>query len=150
LKESEEVSMAGKAIIAAYDGSGPAIQALQWAADLARAAQATVVAVYVVPPYAFPADFYGQGLDDLVAQHRAWAQKLLEEALEKLRERGCEARSELLLGGAADEIAHLAEVQDAWMVVVGSRGRGGVSRTLLGSVADRLVHVCKKPVLVVR
>jgi len=34
-------------------------------------------------------------------------------------------------------------------VVVGSRGRGAVTRVLLGSVADRLVHICKIPVLVV-
>ena len=36
------------------------------------------------------------------------------------------------------------------LVVVGSKGRGAVSRVLIGSVTDRLVHICKRPILVVR
>ncbi len=41
-------------------------------------------------------------------------------------------------------------LSDADLVVVGSKGRGAVSRMLVGSVTDRLVHISKKPVLVVR
>ena len=46
--------------------------------------------------------------------------------------------------------AQLAEDEGFDLVVVGCRGRNAVARMFLGAVADRLVHVCKKPVLVVR
>ena len=53
-------------------------------------------------------------------------------------------------GPPAERIAELAEADGYDLVVVGSRGRNAVARLFLGSVADRLVHICKKPVLVSR
>jgi nucleotide-binding universal stress UspA family protein len=47
-------------------------------------------------------------------------------------------------------LAELAESGNFDLVVVGSKGRGAVSRMLVGSITDRLVHICKRPVLVVR
>ncbi|MHB8873062.1 MAG: universal stress protein [Myxococcaceae bacterium] len=139
-----------KKILAAYDGSNQALAALQMAADFARALEAKLVVVYVVPPYTFPVDFYGQGVADLTQQHRAWAEQMLDKAVKDFRERGYALEPLLLNGGPAEEITRAAEADDVWLVVVGSSGRGAVSRVLLGSVADRVVHLCKKPVLVVR
>jgi nucleotide-binding universal stress UspA family protein len=45
-------------------------------------------------------------------------------------------------------LARAAEEWDAQLVVVGSRGQGLVRRVMLGSVSDRLVHICTRPVLV--
>ena len=53
-------------------------------------------------------------------------------------------------GAPAVTLAELARTGDVDMVVVGHRGRGGIARVLLGSVADRLVQISPKPVLVVR
>ena len=55
-----------------------------------------------------------------------------------------------VLGPAAETISELADAEGYDLVVVGSTGKGAVKRMLLGSVADRLVHTCTKPVLVVR
>jgi nucleotide-binding universal stress UspA family protein len=56
----------------------------------------------------------------------------------------------ILRGSPAETLADTAERLGFEVVVVGSRGRGTVARMLLGSVADRLVHICKKPVIVAR
>ena len=55
-----------------------------------------------------------------------------------------------LEGPVAESIAKVAEDDGYDLVIVGSRGRNAVARLFLGSVADRLVHICQKPVLVVR
>ena len=55
-----------------------------------------------------------------------------------------------LRGSPGEALAELAESGHYDLVVVGSKGRGAVSRMLVGSITDRLVHICKRPVLVVR
>ena len=55
-----------------------------------------------------------------------------------------------LEGPIAERVAETAEQDGFDLVVVGSRGRNAVARVFLGSVADRLVHICKKSVLVAR
>jgi len=59
-------------------------------------------------------------------------------------------RVHLRLGSAAEEVAQLAADLDADLVVVGTHGRRGVRRFLLGSVAEGTVRLCHCPVLVVR
>ncbi len=54
------------------------------------------------------------------------------------------------VGAAADEIAHFAAAIDADLVIVGTHGRKGFGRLLLGSVAERTVRLCGCPVQVVR
>jgi nucleotide-binding universal stress UspA family protein len=53
-------------------------------------------------------------------------------------------------GPPAATLADLAQKGNVDLVVVGHRGRGALARALMGSVADRLVQICTKPVLVVR
>jgi len=53
-------------------------------------------------------------------------------------------------GVPASALADLAARLNVDLVVVGHRGRGGIKRMLMGSVADRLVQICSKPVTVVR
>jgi nucleotide-binding universal stress UspA family protein len=74
----------------------------------------------------------------------------LESAVQRESRWGFEPQTELLEGHPVETLAQRASEQDVDMVVVGHRGRGAVARALLGSVADGLVQVCSKPVLVVR
>jgi nucleotide-binding universal stress UspA family protein len=55
-----------------------------------------------------------------------------------------------LNGTPAERLTDLAEAEGVDLIVVGSKGRGAVSRMLIGSTSDRLIHISKKPVLVVR
>jgi hypothetical protein len=55
-----------------------------------------------------------------------------------------------LVGAPAEAIADHSRGEEVWAVVVGAKGHSAVGRVLLGSVADRLVHICNRPVLVVR
>ncbi|MDQ3791148.1 MAG: universal stress protein [Actinomycetota bacterium] len=60
------------------------------------------------------------------------------------------AEAHLRLGGVADEIVGLADELEAGLVVVGSRGRGRIRRTLAGSVSESVFRDAHCPVMVVR
>jgi nucleotide-binding universal stress UspA family protein len=90
--------------------------------------------------------------DEKMRQHaQAAASQLLEEQVQKIKEAGGEiAQAYPKFGQPYAEIVHLAEELDAGIVVVGSRGAGGVRKALLGSVSDSVVRHAHCPVLVVR
>jgi nucleotide-binding universal stress UspA family protein len=83
-------------------------------------------------------------------------EELKEESGEMLRkltwqvklEGGTVAGAHLRMGGVAEEIVNLAEDLGAHLTVMWSRGRGGISRLLIGSVSDLVVRHAHCPVLV--
>ncbi len=140
-----------KKILMAMDGSEPAFKAMGVAADLARSLKAKLTLGYVrYIPIAYPAEFAGTGVDAFEEEERQWGMQMLKDAERRASELGVTSDNIVLSGSPAEALADWAGSQEYDLVVVGSRGRGAVTRVLLGSVADRLVHICKTPVLVVR
>ncbi|MBL8911739.1 MAG: universal stress protein [Archangium sp.] len=130
-------------ILVAVDGSDAAIHAARKALELsADVTLATVVTPLFVPvEVAFDASAFQE--EALKA-----AELLLANAAKEL---GKPALSRVCLQGSVAEcIADYADAHHFDLIAVGSKGRGAVSRVLLGSNTDRLVHIAKKPVLVVR
>ena len=79
------------------------------------------------------------------------AQKVLDAEVEKVEAAsGTVAQVHLRMDWAAAEIVNLAEEIEAGLVVLGSRGQGGVKRALLGSVSYSVIRHAHCPVLVVR
>lgn len=137
-----------KKILVAIDDSEPSLKAARMAVELAAATGAKLMLVHSVVPVALPADFYGVASVEFERQASKEGEDLLARMAEQLG--GGRVERRLLRGPAAEAVAEVAEELGIDMVVVGSRGRGAVARVLLGSVADRLIHISKKPVLVVR
>src|SRR5687768_4418192 len=83
---------------------------------------------------------------------RREAQEVLDDQVRKIEEAGgTVAIAHVKMGERRDEaIVHLAEEIGADMIVIGSRGFGGLNRALLGNVADSVVRHAHCPVLVVR
>ncbi len=77
-------------------------------------------------------------------------ERLATDAAERLRAAGRDARSWLREGDAATEIVAVARQQGAELIVLGSRGRTGLTRLLLGSVARNVVSGSEASVLIVR
>jgi nucleotide-binding universal stress UspA family protein len=79
------------------------------------------------------------------------ARRLLDTQAEEVRGAGGNvARAHLRVGRSDEEIIALAEEIGAGLIAMGSRGRGGIRRTLMGSVSDSVVRHAHCPVMVVR
>jgi len=137
-------------ILVAVDGSESSMKGLKAATELSRATGAALLLTYVIPPVALPVPVSPEISERLEDGERAHADFVVNRSLSEASDHDIQADGVILRGAQAEALADAAEARDCSMVVIGSRGRGGVARVLLGSVADRLVHICKKPVLVVK
>jgi nucleotide-binding universal stress UspA family protein len=81
---------------------------------------------------------------------RGRATEMLENWAEDARRKGLSVRLALRTGVPWQEIVDLATDERADLVVIGTYGRSGMNRLLLGSVADRVVRLAPCPVLTVR
>jgi nucleotide-binding universal stress UspA family protein len=139
-------------IVVGVDGSEHATAALEWAALMAKGFGSEVVAVFAIsPPVYFDTGFSAPTVpvqfDD---EWRAEIKKEFEHVWVKpLSDAGVKYRTEIEDGRAASVILQLADAEEADMVVVGRRGRGGVAELLLGSVSHELVLHSTRPVLVI-
>jgi nucleotide-binding universal stress UspA family protein len=135
-------------ILAGVDGSPESRAAAHKAAELARALGAQLLIAYAVAPFPPHSPLnYVEGWD---LAERKYATELLRELEGTCRREAGTVETTTVAGTAAEALAELARAPDIDLVVVGHRGRGAVERLLLGSVADRLVQISPKPVLVVR
>lgn len=141
-------------ILAAYDGSDVARQALRDASQLARDLHAQLRIVSVVdlgPLYFAPvAGFNVADVEQAVIQQ---TQQELSEAAELARRAGIIAETALLQAAGrrvSDEIIDEATRWPAELIVLGTHGRGGIERLVLGSVAEGVARAAPVPVLLVR
>ncbi|MHB8100783.1 MAG: universal stress protein [Methanosarcina sp.] len=138
-----------KRIMVATDGSRPARKAVETGIDIAKLSGAKIYAVYVVVPTTHSArDF---GWEKAAMEHfRNEGKRATGFVEETAKAAGIEVESVLLEGHPADEVVKFAEQNDIEMIVMGTLGKTGLDRFLLGSVAENVVRHSKIPVLVVR
>ena len=138
-------------IVAATDGSEQSLRAANAAAALARTNDAHLFIVTVVrPPEGWwgivgsppPAESLGNALADA---QRA----VLEKTIGAIDLEGVEYEAVEEVGDPANQLAAFSEANEADLLVIGQRGAGLVERIMVGSVADRVVHIARRPVLVV-
>ena len=137
-------------VLVATDGSPQAALATRKAADIAAKMGSELHVVYVGEiPVVFHPEM--RGYPALYETSQKESQELLDREVERLSADGTNvADSHLKMGRADEEIVALAEELGADMLVVGSRGLGGVKRALMGSISDSVVRHTHCPVLVVR
>jgi nucleotide-binding universal stress UspA family protein len=145
-------------VVAGYDGSPSAANAIEVAARLLPAVRATIVHLWE-PPFASPGlqqrlARQATGLQELIdlleAEGHAEADRLVRRGVLVAQSTGWQADPlvQRSFGGDGHQFARLAEQYAAALTVVGSRGLGGV-QAVLGSMSDLVVHVSPVPVLVV-
>lgn len=137
-------------ILVPTDGSEGVKRAVIHALDLAQNHGATVHAVYVVNTAGFtglPMESSWEGIDEML---RTDAEAALETIRELADARDVPVETRVLEGSPHREIVRYAEQEGCDLVVMGTHGRGGIDRLLLGSVAEKVVRASNVPVMTVR
>ncbi len=139
-------------VIVPLDGSELAESVLPYAAVLSGRMDMSVTLVQVLPPD----DFYTDGYTVIEVQPGAGdrmeadARRYMEGIARQMRDEGLGVAVETVQGKPSFEIAEMARATDHNMIALATHGRSGVSRLLLGSVAEAVVRESGDPVLVVR
>ena len=137
-------------ILLATDGPRDAELARTTAVDMAATSTDSEVHVVTVAP-GYPS--YDIRNPAVVEQLRKQAQDILNEQVEKIEQSGgkvAEKHLRIAERYRAQQIVQVAEYIGAGLIVMGSRGLGGVRRALIGSVSDSVVRHAHCPVMVVR
>jgi nucleotide-binding universal stress UspA family protein len=148
---SEITSKPRRQILIATDGSETANEAADFGIEMVGCSGAKVYAVYVIDttPYrSVPLD-------------KIWSKEVLDEFeqagheatsyVERIgKAAGVEVESRVLKGHPAEKIVSFAEDNNIDMIIMGSLGKGGYERVVLGSVSEKVLRHAKIPVLIVR
>lgn len=139
-------------IIHPSDFSSASRAAFKKAIAIAKADHADLMIVNVISPIVpIPGDGYlsPKMYEDLRASAIAWSQKQLHKLVARAKQARIRAKGFILEGVVPDEIIRFARSKRADVVVMGTHGRSGFKKLLLGSVAGRVVAGARCPVMTV-
>jgi Universal stress protein UspA and related nucleotide-binding proteins len=136
-------------IMIATDGSKQVEKAIKAGIALAKLTGSRLYAIYVISSSGYsPRDFgWQESLKELL---EAEAKKAVSSVEDMGKISGIEVESVILEGHPADEILKFAEQEGMDFIVMGTLGRTGLERFLLGSIAEKVVRHSKIPVMVVK
>ena len=139
-----------KQILVPLDFSECSKKALRYAVALAREHDATITALYVIPPIYGVGEYGGVDYSALEEQARAYSEKELSALIRTEVEGKISADMLVRSGPPAARITEAARDIPADIIVIATHGRTGLKQALMGSVAEQVVRTAPCPVLVVR
>ena len=142
-------------IMVPLDGSKLAEVVLPHVEAIAKGCRAgNVILVRVVEPMLKPTgdDYFPLEEDRklLKFDRKAAAKDYLNQLVRRLKWDGVNIQAEVIVGKAAESLIDYAEKNGVDLIAIATHGRSGISRWVWGSVADRILHSARTPVLVVR
>jgi nucleotide-binding universal stress UspA family protein len=144
---------APKKILVPTDFSEPAEVAFQYAKDIAKQNNSTLVIVHTVEVPIYPGNITTMG-DELMATRKVLFERsdaALGEIAQKLTSEGFKVETKTLYGSnPADEIVGFAQVNRVDLICIATHGRSGWKHLMLGSIAERVLRKALCPVLTVR
>lgn len=135
-------------ILVPTDGSPAAEAAIEHAVDIAAKYDATIHALFVVDSGAYST--LEAGAEIVLGALETEGERAVERVAKIAADAGLDCETSVATGTAYRTIRDYIEEQDIDLVVMGTHGRRGIDRYLLGSVTERVVRTSDVPVLTVR
>jgi len=151
-----------KKILVAFDGSEASKHALDHAVSIAEPFGAEIFVLSVVPRVmmpVFPDEGFGaapitaaQDMSEYQSNMKGIYEKSLNDAKKDINDHFPELKvsTKLMEGRPSNTIVSEAESEEADLIVIGSRGIGGITGWILGSTSRNVVESCTKPILVIK
>lgn len=137
-------------ILVPTDGSPEGRRAVSHAIELATVHDSTVCGLYVINTVSYNGLPMETSWESVTTLLQTDSQAALDEVVDLAEAHGVPVETELAEGSPSTEITQFAEAEDCDLIVMGTHGRGGIDRLLLGSVAEKVVRSARVPVLTVR
>ncbi len=141
-------------VLVAVDGSKPSLNASIYAIDFAKKNEAELIVLCIVSPVTYSQFEYANvgRLREIEKDEKDKAEHDIDKVKQKATENNVKVKTEVLIKytSAVKEIVEYAENNNIDLIVLGSRGRTGFKKLLLGSVANGVVTYSRCPVLVVK
>jgi len=128
------------------DGSEGTEAALENALDIAASYDATVHALYVADTNQYSTAAVDDGTRDVLVEE---GEEIVGEVIDRAEARGVDVEDVVLQGDPYETILDYIEEYEIDMVVMGTHGRRGVERYLIGSLTEKVVRSADVPVLTV-
>ncbi len=139
-----------KRVLLPLDGSALAEQALPHAVAIVERFQAELILLRVLVPLPRPPTAIPSVLQKAEEATMKFAREYLERLVADVQERDVKVQEATTVGRPHLQIIQYAETNKVDLIVMSTRGQSGLSRWLMGSVADRVVRGAGVPVLLVR
>ena len=140
-----------KRILCALDLSEHSKTVANYAGDFAKLTGAQVIAIYAAPTLTQYTGFHvpPNTIDSFVGEIVSGAERSMSDFMAE-NFKGVEAKGQVVVGYAAEEILAMAEKEQVDLIIMGTHGRKGIDRILFGSVAEKVVKSSTCPVLTIR
>jgi len=162
IKKLESLSKKFNKMLVSIDGSKESLDAADYGISLAKLFNAVVTVIHVLPQEirygydsvdAIQPDIPSTPVKGVVELSKQEVQaKLLSKIMEKAKEMDVNLQTDIIVAtrSVASEIVDYADKLDADLIIAGTRGRSGLKRILLGSVASEILRYADCPVLIVK
>ena len=141
-----------KKILFPTDFSGVSKSAMSYIKKLKEGGTETVILLHVIDQRSMQAIDQLAGMNSLELEREIMirADKDLGEIEKELKESGLEVKTLLKTGFPLREILKAEKEEDVSIIVIGSHGKSNLEEMFLGSVSEKVVRKCKKPVLIIK
>ena len=135
-------------ILVAVDGSDHSLKAAKLAGNLARLSGGTL---RVITAYEEVPSYLGEpNLSQTIAKRTEKAEEVLDDAIKEIGDIPGDCETEILSGDPAETILRVVDTFDIDIVIMGTRGQGGIKSLLLGSQSHKVLSAAPCPVMLVR
>ena len=139
-----------KKILIPTDGSDCSLRATTFAINFAKNCNAEIYAIYVVDTIILEELTRAIATKDVEKELKEKGERFLDYVVNSAKKEGITAEAILAKGEPHDQIVFFAKTKGIDMIVMGSYGRRGTKRILIGSVTSRVIEYAPCPVLVVK
>jgi nucleotide-binding universal stress UspA family protein len=139
-----------KKILIPTDGSEYSLHAAEYGLSIAKQHNATITVVYVLDEVVIDRFTHVTEREDIEKELKEDGQRYVNFVLGLAEKEGVKANSLIVKGRPFEQIVHLANGLNVDLIVMGTYGRRGAERILIGDVAERVIEYAHCPVLVVK